>query len=135
MYHLKHNLAKTERHFMPGKDCQHMDLLVIVEDFAISPSPTARNLGMGLDNQLCCTASITTVILAGIVQICSLEHLQDPADPHEGSGRALVPSTRRRPPRLLQLAPGWTASLHGLVHLLFNLLTFFHVTTLNQLCI
>ncbi|KAK0146779.1 hypothetical protein N1851_013896 [Merluccius polli] len=38
-----------------------MDLLVTVKDIAGCPSPTARNLGMVLDNQLCCTANITAV--------------------------------------------------------------------------
>jgi hypothetical protein len=38
-----------------------MDLLVTVEIITVSPSPTARNLGVVLDNQLCCTANITAV--------------------------------------------------------------------------
>ena len=46
---------------MPGKDCQYMDLLVTVENITVSPSPTARDLGVVLDNQLCCTANITAV--------------------------------------------------------------------------
>ena len=46
---------------MPRKDCPHMDLLVTVENITVSPSPTARNLGVVLDIQLCCTANITAV--------------------------------------------------------------------------
>ena len=38
-----------------------MDLLVTVENITVSPSPTASNLGVVLDNQLCCTANITAV--------------------------------------------------------------------------
>lgn len=59
--HLKLNLDKTELLFMPGKDCPKMDLLVTIEDIEVSPSPTARNLGVVLDDQLCCNANITSV--------------------------------------------------------------------------
>ena len=38
-----------------------MDLLVTVESFAVSPSPTARNLSVVLVNQLCCSANISAV--------------------------------------------------------------------------
>ena len=38
-----------------------MDLLVTVENITVCPSPTARNLGVTLDNQLCCAANITVV--------------------------------------------------------------------------
>ena len=60
-HHLKLNLNKTELLFLPGKDCPHMDLLVTVEDAVVGPSPTARNLGVILDDQLRCTANITAV--------------------------------------------------------------------------
>ena len=65
--HLKLNLNKTKLLLMPGKECPHM---VTVKDIAVSPSPTARNLVRYL-----------TIIL----QICPLQHPQDPALPHEGS--------------------------------------------------
>ncbi|KAK0140818.1 hypothetical protein N1851_022183 [Merluccius polli] len=39
-----------------------MDLLVTVEDAVVGPSPTARNLGVILDDQLRCTADITAMI-------------------------------------------------------------------------
>ena len=42
--------------------CPHMDLLVIVEDIVVSPSPTARILCVVLDNQLCCTATTSTLV-------------------------------------------------------------------------
>jgi len=38
-----------------------MDLLVTIEDIEVSPSPTARNHGVVLDDQLCCNANISTV--------------------------------------------------------------------------
>ena len=55
-HHLRLNLNKTELLLIPGKDGPHMDLLVIIENITVSLSPTARNLGVVLDNQLCCTA-------------------------------------------------------------------------------
>ncbi|KAK0153319.1 Methionine synthase [Merluccius polli] len=58
-HHLKLNLDKTELLFVLGKDCPHMVLLATVEDIAVCPSATARNLGVVLDNQLCCTAAVT----------------------------------------------------------------------------
>ena len=48
---------KTELLLIPGKDCPHMDLLVNVENMTVSPSTTARNLGVVLDIQLSCTAT------------------------------------------------------------------------------
>ncbi|KAK0147645.1 hypothetical protein N1851_012893 [Merluccius polli] len=101
-HHLK--LNKTELLFMPRKDCPHMDLLVTVKDIAVCPSPTAGNLVV-LDNHLCCTANIPV--------ICSLQHPQNPALPHEGSSTALNPSARNLPPQLLQLASGWTPCLRN----------------------
>ena len=60
-HHLRLNFNKTELLLIPGKDFRHMDLLVTVENITVSPSPTARNLGVVLDNQLCCTANIPVV--------------------------------------------------------------------------
>ena len=59
-HHLRFNLNKTEL-LMPGKDCPHIKLLVTVENITVSPSPTARNLGVVLENQLCCTVNIPAV--------------------------------------------------------------------------
>jgi len=60
--HMKLKLDKTELLFMPGKDCPQMDLLVTIEDIEVSPSPTARNLGMVQDDQLCCNANIAIAL-------------------------------------------------------------------------
>jgi len=59
--HLKLNLDKTELLFIPGKDCPQMDLLVTIKDFEVSPAPTARNLGVVLDDQLSCNPNINSV--------------------------------------------------------------------------
>ena len=45
-----------------------------------------------------------------ILQICPLQHPQDPALPHEGSSSAPGPSACHIPPPLLQLNPGWRES-------------------------
>jgi len=59
--HLKLKLDKTELLFMPGKDCPQIGILVTIENIVVSPSPTARNLGVVLDDQLCCNANITSI--------------------------------------------------------------------------
>ena len=46
-----------------------------------------------------------------VLQICPLQHLQDPALPHEGSSSAPGLSAGHLPSRPLQLAPGWTSCL------------------------
>ena len=58
--HLKLNLNTAELLFMPGKNCPQLDLLVTIEDIKVSPSPTARNHDVVLDDQLCCNANITS---------------------------------------------------------------------------
>ena len=60
-HHLKLSLSKTELLFIPGKDCLCMDLSVTVEDVTVSPSSTARNLGVILDDRLYCATDITAV--------------------------------------------------------------------------
>jgi len=52
---------------MPGKDCPQMDLLVTIEDIEASPAPTARKLGVVLDDQLCCNANIASVAQALVI--------------------------------------------------------------------
>ena len=56
--HLELNLDMTQLLLVPGKHCPHMDLSATVEDIAVSPSPTARTVGVVCDNQLGCTAII-----------------------------------------------------------------------------
>jgi len=46
---------------MPGERLVlRWDLLVTIEDIKVSPAPTARNIGVVLDDQLSCNANITT---------------------------------------------------------------------------
>ncbi|KAK5876812.1 hypothetical protein CesoFtcFv8_026127 [Champsocephalus esox] len=58
-HHLKLNLDKTELLFLPGIDCPTLDLTINIGTPVVSPTQTARNLGVILDNNLSFTANIT----------------------------------------------------------------------------
>jgi hypothetical protein len=49
-HHLKLNLNKTELLFLPGKACPYKDLSIMVDNSTLSPSQSAKNLGVTLDN-------------------------------------------------------------------------------------
>ncbi|KAK5920741.1 hypothetical protein CgunFtcFv8_024517 [Champsocephalus gunnari] len=57
-HQLKLNLDKTELLFLPGKDCPTLDLTINIGTSIVSPTQTARNLGVILDNKRSFTASI-----------------------------------------------------------------------------
>ena len=57
-HHLKLNLDKTELLFLPGKECPTVDLTINIGPSVVSPTQTARNLGVTLDNNLSFTANI-----------------------------------------------------------------------------
>ena len=58
-HHLKINLDKTELLFLPGKDSPIHDLTFNFDNSVLTPTETARNLGVTLDSQLSLTANIT----------------------------------------------------------------------------
>ena len=58
-HHLKINLDKTEQFFLPGKDSPTHDLTINFDNSVLTPTQTARNLGVTLDRQLSLTAKIT----------------------------------------------------------------------------
>ena len=60
-HHLKLNLSKTDLLFILGNDCPRMDLSVTVKDVTVSPSLSARNLGVILGDGLSCAPNITFV--------------------------------------------------------------------------
>uniref|UniRef100_A0A8C5BX13 Reverse transcriptase domain-containing protein n=1 Tax=Gadus morhua TaxID=8049 RepID=A0A8C5BX13_GADMO len=133
-HHLGLNLNKIELLLIPGKDCPHMDLLVTVENITVSPSPTARNLGVVLDNQLCCTANITAVARScrfALYNICRIR----PFLTREAASSPLVIS---RLDYCNSLLAGLPASAikplqriqNAAAHLMFNLPKFSHVTPL-----
>ncbi|KAK5933225.1 hypothetical protein CgunFtcFv8_004871 [Champsocephalus gunnari] len=57
-HHLKLNLDKTELLFLPGKHCPTLDLTINIGPSVVSPTQTARTLGVTLDNNLSFTANI-----------------------------------------------------------------------------
>ena len=59
--HLKLNLDKTELLFLPAKGCLHRDLAITIENTVVTPTHTAKNLGVMLDDQLTFTANIAAV--------------------------------------------------------------------------
>ena len=60
-HHLKLNLNKKELLFLPGKACLLQDLSITVDNSMVSPSQSANNLGMTLDNTLSFSANIKAV--------------------------------------------------------------------------
>ena len=60
-HHLKLNLDKTELLFLPGKGCPHRDLSITIDTTVASPTQSARNLGVILDDRLSFTANIATI--------------------------------------------------------------------------
>ncbi|XP_068571416.1 uncharacterized protein, partial [Cebidichthys violaceus] len=60
-HHLKLNLDKTELLFLLGKGCPHRDLSITIDDTVVTPTRTARNLGVTLDDQLSFSANIAAV--------------------------------------------------------------------------
>ncbi|XP_075968214.1 uncharacterized protein LOC142971545 [Anarhichas minor] len=60
-HHLKLNLDKTELLFLPGNGCPHRDLSITIDDTVVTPTRTARNLGVTLDDQLSFSANIASV--------------------------------------------------------------------------
>jgi hypothetical protein len=51
-HHLKLNLDKTELLFLPGKACPLQYLSITVDNSTVSPSQSAKNLGVAL-NMIC----------------------------------------------------------------------------------
>ena len=107
-HHLKLNLHKTECPFIP-KDCPRMDLSVTTDNITVLPSSIVRNsIELHLQEIVlfpqhhCCGL---------ILQICPLQHPQDPGFSHKGHNATPAPSAGHLPPRLLQLTLGWTPSL------------------------
>ncbi|KAJ8386055.1 hypothetical protein AAFF_G00177440 [Aldrovandia affinis] len=60
-HHLKLNLGKTELLFLPAKGSPMIDASITVEGSIVSPSQSARSLGVTLDNQLCFSCHIAAI--------------------------------------------------------------------------
>ncbi|KAK3530038.1 hypothetical protein QTP86_009959 [Hemibagrus guttatus] len=60
-HQLKLNPSKTELLFIPGDPSPAQDLVISLNNSMISPSATARNLGVTMDNQLSFSSHVTNV--------------------------------------------------------------------------
>ncbi|KAJ8384764.1 hypothetical protein AAFF_G00198500 [Aldrovandia affinis] len=60
-HHLKLNLGKTELLFLPAKGSPMIDASITMEGSIVSPSQSARSLGVTLDNQLCFSSHIAAI--------------------------------------------------------------------------
>ncbi|KAJ8401317.1 hypothetical protein AAFF_G00385480, partial [Aldrovandia affinis] len=60
-HHLKLNLGKTELLFLPAKGSPMIDASITVEGSIVSPSQSARSLGVILDDQLCFSGHIAAI--------------------------------------------------------------------------
>ena len=105
-HHLKLSLSKTGLFFIPGKDCPHMDLSVTVEDVTVSPSLTARNLRVTLDDGLSCTANISVVARSCRFALYNIHRIRSFL-----TKDATGPSAGHLLPGPLQHPLGWTLSL------------------------
>ncbi|XP_070960633.1 uncharacterized protein [Oncorhynchus clarkii lewisi] len=56
--HVKLNLDKLELLFLPGKACPLKDLSIKVDNYTVSPSLSAKNIGVTLNNTLSFSANI-----------------------------------------------------------------------------
>jgi hypothetical protein len=77
-HHLKLNLGKMELLFLLGKACPLQDLSITVDKSTVSPSQSAKNLGMTLDNTLLFSANIAP---AGSCSTTSVETRGGEYDP------------------------------------------------------
>jgi len=53
-----------------------MDLLITIEDIEVSPPPTARNLGVVMDDQLSCNGNITSVALSCRIALSNIRRIR-----------------------------------------------------------
>ena len=88
-HHLKLNLDKTELVFLPGKGCPHRDLSITIENTVVSPTQSARNLGVILDDQLSFTANIAAITRSCRFLLYNIRRIRSAT-----SGRLVTPSLR-----------------------------------------
>ena len=113
-HHLQLNLAKTELLVFPAKQSISNHINVQLDSLSLSPTNTARNLGVIIDNGLIFTEHIATV-----TKSCRFtQHQEDQTlslqvlSPTSRSDHGLVKT------RLLQLRTDWPPSMYHQVHAL-----------------
>ncbi|KAK5880942.1 hypothetical protein CesoFtcFv8_021799 [Champsocephalus esox] len=102
-HHLKLNLDKTELLFLPGKDCPTLDLTINIGTSVVSPTQTARNLGVTLDNNLSITANIAATTRCCRYTLYNIRRMRPQLTQKAGLVRPVT--------RLLQLPPGWSTCM------------------------
>ena len=108
-HHLQLNLAKTELLVFPAKQSISNHINVQLDSLSLSPTNTARNLGVIIDNGLTFTEHIAS---HQILQIHTIQHQEDQTlslpvlSPTSRSDHGLVKT------RLLQLRTDWPPSMY-----------------------
>ncbi|XP_064208140.1 uncharacterized protein LOC135263731 [Anguilla rostrata] len=108
-HHLKLNPGKTEMIFIPAPSSNLLDFSISLGDTVVSSSPTAKNLGVVMDNRLSLSQNITAV--SRTCKVLPVQHPENPPLPHHLRNPAPGSSDGPVPPGLLQLAAGWSASI------------------------
>ncbi|KAK5934816.1 hypothetical protein CgunFtcFv8_020238 [Champsocephalus gunnari] len=106
-HHLKLNLDKTELLFLPGKDCPTLDLTINIGTSVVSPTQTARNLGVTLDNNLSFTEHIAATTRCCRYTLYNIRKIRPQLT--QKATQVLVQALVT--PRLLQLPPGWSTCM------------------------
>ena len=91
----------------PGKECPTLDLTINIGPSVVSPTQTARNLGVTLDNNLSFTANIAATTRCCRYTLSNFRRIRPLLTQKAGSG----PGSRHLTPRLLHLPPGWSTCM------------------------
>ncbi len=87
-HHLQFNLAKTELFVVSSKPLFHHNFTIQLGTSTITPSKTARYLGVMIDDQLTFTDHIAKT--GPVPQICFIQHQEDQALLSEHASQLLV---------------------------------------------
>ena len=100
-HHLKLNPGKTELIFFPALTSPFSDFSISLGEATVTSSPSARNLGVVMDNRLSFSENITAVTRT--CRFLLYKHPANPSIPHNPLDPAPRPSNGPVPPGLLQL--------------------------------
>ncbi|XP_061107291.1 uncharacterized protein LOC133134834, partial [Conger conger] len=136
-HHLKLNPGKTEMIFIPANTSPHLDLSISLGDTTLTPSPSARNLGVVMDSRLSLSENIAAVTRSCRFFLYNIRRIRPFLTPYStqllvqamvlsrldycNSLLAGLPASAIRPLQLIQNAAA---------RLVFNLPKYSHVTPL-----
>ncbi|XP_076845901.1 uncharacterized protein LOC143491083 isoform X4 [Brachyhypopomus gauderio] len=75
-HHLKLNPSKTELLYIPGTPNTHNDLTVSFENILLTPSETARSLGVTLDNELSFSTHVSKLTRSCRFLLCNIRRIR-----------------------------------------------------------